>query len=50
MGTRQEKTMTRTFIALMLALPAAAFAADPDASFYTHAAEGGIAVKKPDAI
>jgi putative membrane protein len=29
-------------LALMLALPMAALAADPDASFYKHAAEGGL--------
>jgi putative membrane protein len=31
------------FLALMLALPVAAFAAEPDAAFYKHAAEGGLA-------
>jgi putative membrane protein len=36
--------MKRTFIALALTLPMFAFAAsNPDASFYKHAAEGGIA-------
>jgi putative membrane protein len=35
--------MNRTIFALMLALPIAAYAADPDASFYKNAAEGGIA-------
>jgi putative membrane protein len=36
--------MQRTLFALMLTLPMAAFAAsNPDASFYKHAAEGGIA-------
>ena len=35
--------MNGKFLALMLALPMAAFAADPDASFYKHAAEGGLA-------
>jgi putative membrane protein len=34
--------MNGKFLALMLALPMAAFAADPDASFYKHAAEGGL--------
>jgi putative membrane protein len=34
--------MNGKFLALMLALPVAAFAADPDASFYKHAAEGGL--------
>jgi putative membrane protein len=34
--------MNGKFFALMLALPMAAFAADPDASFYKHAAEGGL--------
>jgi putative membrane protein len=36
--------MKRTLIALMLSLPMVAFAqSNPDASFYKHAAEGGIA-------
>jgi putative membrane protein len=35
--------MFRTCLAILIALPAAAFAAAPDASFYKHAAEGGIA-------
>ena len=35
--------MNGKFLALILALPMAAFAADPDASFYKHAAEGGLA-------
>jgi putative membrane protein len=35
--------MNGKFLALMLALPMAAFAADPDASFYKNAAEGGLA-------
>jgi putative membrane protein len=36
--------MKGTFFALMLSLPIVAFAAsNPDASFYKHAAEGGIA-------
>jgi putative membrane protein len=34
--------MKGKFLALALALPIAAFAADPDASFYKHAAEGGL--------
>jgi putative membrane protein len=34
--------MNRKFFALVLALPVAAFAANPDASFYKNAAEGGI--------
>src|ERR1700744_4138651 len=34
--------MNGKFLALILALPMAAFAADPDASFYKHAAEGGL--------
>ena len=34
--------MKFSFLVLMLALPVAAFAANPDASFYKHAAEGGI--------
>jgi putative membrane protein len=40
----EEKTMKMTLLALTLALPMAAFSAsNPDASFYKHAAEGGIA-------
>jgi putative membrane protein len=35
--------MNGKILALVLALPMTAFAADPDASFYKHAAEGGIA-------
>jgi putative membrane protein len=35
--------MNGKFLALILALPMAAFAADPDAPFYKHAAEGGLA-------
>ena len=35
--------MFRTCLAMMIALPVTAFAAAPDASFYTHAAEGGLA-------
>jgi putative membrane protein len=35
--------MKSTLLALMLTLPVAAFASNPDASFYKHAAEGGIA-------
>lgn len=35
--------MNGKFLALMLALPLSAFAANPDASFYKHAAEGGLA-------
>lgn len=35
--------MKSQFLALFLALPVAAFAANPDASFYKNAAEGGIA-------
>jgi putative membrane protein len=39
----QEKKMKSSLLALMFALPLAAFAAsDPDASFYKNAAEGGI--------
>ena len=34
--------MKCSFLVFMLALPVAAFAANPDASFYKHAAEGGI--------
>jgi putative membrane protein len=34
--------MKGKFLAFALALPIAAFAADPDASFYKHAAEGGL--------
>jgi putative membrane protein len=34
--------MNRKFFALILALPVAAFAANPDAAFYKHAAEGGL--------
>jgi putative membrane protein len=34
--------MKGKFLALVIALPMAAFAADPDASFYKHAAEGGL--------
>jgi putative membrane protein len=34
--------MKGKILALALALPIAAFAADPDASFYKHAAEGGL--------
>jgi putative membrane protein len=38
-----EKKMKSSFLALMFALPLAAFAAsNPDASFYKNAAEGGI--------
>jgi putative membrane protein len=35
--------VNRKLFALVLALPVAAFAANPDASFYKNAAEGGIA-------
>jgi putative membrane protein len=38
----RRRMMNGKFLALMLALPMAAFAADPDASFYKHAAEGGL--------
>jgi putative membrane protein len=39
----QEKKMKRSLLALVFALPLAAFAAsDPDSSFYKSAAEGGI--------